>query len=125
MIVLLSACGPGSATPSTPGGTTPDTCADVIGVDTDQAEDGTFAFSVTVRSDDIGWDGYADRWEVVSEGVVVASRELSHPHVDEQPFTRSLSGIALGPGDVVEVRSHHSVGGYCGAELSVAVVRSG
>lgn len=45
---------------------------------------------VTLSHPDSGWDHYADGWEVVTEdGAVVARRELAHPHVDEQPLTRS------------------------------------
>ena len=47
---------------------------------------------------DSGWDHYANRWEVLEpEGQVIATRTLLHPHVDEQPFTRSLSGIHIPP----------------------------
>ena len=50
-----------------------------------------FRFSVTVEHADEGWDHYADRWEVVSEDgkTVYGTRVLAHPHVNEQPFTRS------------------------------------
>ena len=76
---------------------------------------------MTVRSDDTGWDAYADRWEVVEEdGTVAATRVLLHPHVDEQPFTRSQSGVAV-RSDTVTIRAHHSVGGFCGEELEIAI----
>jgi len=93
-------------------------CADVIGVEWSESTDGTVSVAATVRSDDIGWDGYADRWEIVAGGEELAVRVLTHPHVDEQPFTRSQSGIVIPPGTVeIEVRAHHSVGGFCGASL--------
>ncbi len=91
----------------------------MIAVEINDAGDGTATFSVTVRSDDSGWDGYADRWEVIEDGESIAERVLTHPHEDEQPFTRSQSGVVV-LGEEVLVRAHHSVGGFCGTELSVA-----
>lgn len=57
---------------------------------------GSWTVSVTIRHPDTGWDHYADGWRVVTEtGDVLGTRELLHPHETEQPFTRSLSGVAL------------------------------
>lgn len=84
---------------------------------------GTFRFDVTLQHADEGWEHYADRWEVVSEdGTVFATRELLHPHVDEQPFTRSLSGVEVPAGvRSVIVRARDSVHGYGGEEAAVAL----
>ena len=51
---------------------------------------------------------------------IIATRTLHHPHVDEQPFTRSLSGVKI-PEDVEQilVRGHDSVHGYGGEEQRV------
>jgi hypothetical protein len=95
-------------------------CADVVAVATSADGDGSLTFSVTIRSDDIGWDGYADRWEVVVDEVVVGERVLTHPHETEQPFTRSQAGIVVSADEVV-VRAHHSVGGFCGTELAFVI----
>ncbi|WP_426416469.1 hypothetical protein [Aestuariirhabdus sp. LZHN29] len=75
---------------------------------------GFYTISVSVRHGDEGWDHYADRWEVIdSEGNVLATRLLQHPHVDEQPFTRSLSALRLPPTlDAVIIRVHDSKHGY-------------
>lgn len=55
--------------------------------------------SVTLRHDDDGWDHYADGWEVLdARGKRLGYRELMHPHVEEQPFTRSLRGIVIPDG---------------------------
>ncbi len=61
---------------------------------------------------------------VAADGTVLGTRKLLHPHVDEQPFTRSLSGVAI-PDDVAEVtiRAHDNVHGYGGQELTVPVPR--
>lgn len=83
----------------------------------------SFRFDVTVRHADEGWKHYADKWDVVTpDGRVLGTRTLYHPHVDEQPFTRSLSGVAI-PGDVsdVVIRAHDSKHGYGGKTITVAV----
>ena len=61
--------------------------------------DGTWTISVTLSHPDTGWDHYASGWRLLtSDGTEIATRELSHPHVDEQPFTRSLSGVTIPDG---------------------------
>ncbi|MGP1395869.1 MAG: hypothetical protein ACTS3R_10210 [Inquilinaceae bacterium] len=85
--------------------------ADVVDVTATRAADGTWRFDVTVAHDDEGWEHYADRWDIVApDGTVLATRTLLHPHVTEQPFTRSLSGVTIDP-DISEVtvRAHDSV----------------
>jgi len=97
--------------------------ADVVDVEVTKQGEGRFGFDVTVRHADEGWDHYADRWEVLGpEGAALGVRELAHPHVNEQPFTRSLSGVEI-PANVAEVsvRARDSVHGYGGAEMTVAV----
>jgi len=87
--------------------------------------DGTWRIEVTVEHADEGWDHYADAWEVLApDGTVLATRTLLHPHETEQPFTRSLSGIAI-PDHVVGVtiRAHDGVHGYGGPELTVGMPR--
>jgi hypothetical protein len=60
---------------------------------------GAWRFTVTLRHGDTGWDDYADGWRVeLADGTVLDTRELLHPHVAEQPFTRSLSGVVIPPG---------------------------
>lgn len=55
-----------------------------------------YSFSVTLRHADAGWDHYANEWRVLSaDGTVLGTRTLHHPHVQEQPFTRSLGGVAV------------------------------
>ena len=95
--------------------------ADVVDVTVSEQGDGVFRFDVTVAHDDTGWDHYADRWEVVApDGTILGTRTLLHPHENEQPFTRSLSGVAIPPDiDTVTVRAHDSVHGLGGAEMTV------
>jgi hypothetical protein len=76
-----------------------------------------WTFSVTIRHPDTGWDDYADGWEVLApDGTRLGYRELLHPHVNEQPFTRSLSGVAV-PEDLTQVliRARDNVGGWAEA----------
>jgi hypothetical protein len=99
--------------------------ADVVAAKLSPARDGTWRVEVTVQHADAGWDHYVDAWEVVApDGTVLGTRTLLHPHVEEQPFTRSLSGIAI-PRDVaaVTIRAHDSAHGYGGKEVTVAVPR--
>lgn len=75
---------------------------------------GSFTFSVTVRHNDKGWDDYADVWRIKDgNGNILGQRKLAHPHVDEQPFTRTLSNITVPAGTknvVIEV--HDTVTGW-------------
>ena len=78
-------------------------------------------FSVTLQHADEGWDHYANQWDVVTlDGVVLGSRVLYHPHVNEQPFTRSLSGVKIPAGTkAVKIRAKDSVHGYSAEEHTV------
>ncbi len=84
---------------------------------------GVYRFVVTVRHDDTGWEHYADNWQVMApDGTVLATRVLVHPHVGEQPFTRTLSGVEPPAGiGRLTVRAHDSVHGNGGAEMTVAL----
>ena len=97
--------------------------ADVVGVKVIKSGEGTFRFDVTVKHADTGWDHYADKWDVVApDGTVLGTRILHHPHVDEQPFTRSLGGVKI-PASItrVTVRAHDKVDLYGGVEKTVEV----
>jgi hypothetical protein len=77
--------------------------------------------SVTLSHPDTGWDHYADGWEVVDvAGNSLGMRELLHPHVTEQPFTRSLSGVQVPLGtSVIYVRARCNVDGWSDALFEV------
>jgi hypothetical protein len=94
--------------------------ADVINVQV-QKNNKTYDFEVTVSHNDTGWDHYADKWEILDEyDSILATRVLLHPHENEQPFTRGLSGVEI-PANVkwVKVRAHDSVHGYGGKTKKV------
>ncbi len=87
--------------------------AEVVAAQATQSGD-TWRFDVTVKHPDTGWDHYADKWDVMApDGTVLGTRVLLHPHENEQPFTRSLSGVEV-PDDIDEVliRAHDNVDGY-------------
>jgi len=95
--------------------------ADVIDVNVHLTAPQTYTFDVTVQHADTGWDHYADQWEVVApDGTVLGTRVLYHPHVDEQPFTRGLSGVRI-PAQVkqVTIRAHDKVHGWGGKTILV------
>ena len=83
----------------------------------------SYRFSATVRSGDTGWEKYADAWIVrTADGVVLGERILTHPHEAEQPFTRSLSDVAISEDiDEVEIAARDSVNGFCGAVFILVV----
>lgn len=69
---------------------------------------------VTIEHPDTGWDHYADGWEVLdAEGNRLGYRVLHHPHVNEQPFTRSLTNLDLPDGTrEIFIKAHCSVDGW-------------
>ncbi|MFY0689264.1 MAG: hypothetical protein JXQ90_18990 [Cyclobacteriaceae bacterium] len=88
--------------------------ADVVEVVV-SGEPGAYQFSVTLESPDTGCDQYADWWEVVSsDGALLYRRILTHSHVEEQPFTRSGSPVAIATDQEVWVRAHMKNRGYGG-----------
>lgn len=95
--------------------------ADVVQVQVHKTGDRIYRFDVAVRHTDEGWDHYANKWEVVApDGRILGIRTLHHPHVNEQPFTRSLSGVKVPDGiDTVIIRAHDLVHEYGGKEINV------
>ncbi len=95
--------------------------ADVVDVKISKTGKTTFSFSVSVKHEDTGWKHYVNKWDIVDDnGKVFGTRILHHPHVDEQPFTRSLSGVEI-PQSIktVVVQAHDSVHEYGGKTVSV------
>ena len=96
--------------------------ADVTAVSVEAAGNGQWRFDVSVRHADTGWEHYANGWEVVGpDGTVLGKRVLAHPHVNEQPFTRS--GLIDIPAGItkVTVRANDLVHGLGGAEMIVTL----
>lgn len=79
----------------------------------------------TLLHGDTGWDHYADKWRVIdSKGSVLGERVLFHPHENEQPFTRSQSGIRIPAAtSVVYVEAHDKVHGWSKQRVRVDLRR--
>jgi len=73
-----------------------------------------WTFLVTIKHDDKGWDHYADGWRIVdAKGKKLGHRTLYHPHVKEQPFTRSLADVLIPKGtSIIYVEAHDKVHGW-------------
>ena len=87
---------------------------------------GTWWVNVTLRHADTGWEHYADAWRVVGpDGAELGKRVLYHPHENEQPFTRSLSGVKIPQGvTTVWVEAHDNVHGWNKTRLEVDLTKS-
>jgi len=78
--------------------------AEIIKVKAERTPAQKYNISVTVEHADEGWEHYANAWRVYSpDGELIGERVLHHPHVKEQPFTRTLLGISI-PSDLAEVK---------------------
>ncbi|MDC9728011.1 MAG: hypothetical protein PSN04_01625 [Methyloprofundus sp.] len=77
--------------------------------------------NVTLKHGDTGWDHYANIWQITDvNGNVLASRLLQHPHVNEQPFTRALSGVSIPKGSTkLYIEAHDKVHGWAKNKLSI------
>ncbi|MEO1919539.1 MAG: hypothetical protein ABGW81_07525, partial [Paracoccaceae bacterium] len=79
---------------------------------------GTWRFDVTVLRADEGSGHYANGWGIYTlEGTEIGYRILAHPHVNERPFTRSLSGVALPEGTTTIILRPHDLVGENGPDL--------
>ena len=101
--------------------------ADVLYVIAEQIDGEEWEFFVTINHPDKGWDDYSDGWDVMLlDGTVLKTnsgdlftRELAHPHVNEQPFTRSQKIIIPADQNLVIVRVHDNVDGFGGKTVTV------
>lgn len=94
---------------------------DVLDAEATQADDGSWTFSVTLSSPYDTPEQYADAWRVVGpDGTVFGIRELLHDHANEQPFTRSQSGIEIPDGiTTVTIEGRDQANGWGGATLDL------
>lgn len=99
--------------------------ADVVGGNITSLGDGRYRVDATVQHADTGWDHYADRWDVLGpDGTVLGVRELAHPHVNEQPFTRSLT-LEIPAGITrITLQANDSVHGLGGKTFELEVPQS-
>lgn len=96
--------------------------AEVVKATINPLGDNQFRINVTLFHADTGWDHYADRWDVLDEnGKLLGSRTLHHPHVNEQPFTRSLTLSIPATVKEITIIAHDSVHELGDSRQTIAV----
>ncbi|WP_085447216.1 hypothetical protein [Magnetofaba australis] len=99
----------------------------IVDAQASRLDTGAWRFDVTVRHADSGWDHFADGWEILAtdKTTVLARRTLYHPHVNEQPFTRSLSPVQLDKEvSQIFIRVHDKRHGYGEALYSLTLPKT-
>jgi len=93
----------------------------IVAADFEIRGNNLWSVDVTLKHTDTGWDHYADNWRVVDgEGNILGDRVLGHPHVNEQPFTRSLYSVNILQGITpVFIEAHDKVHGWTPKRLIV------
>ncbi len=93
----------------------------ILAAELNSRGDNLWLVKVTLKHADTGWEHYADNWRVVDkDGNILGDRVLLHPHVDEQPFTRSLSGVKIPDGiSTVYIEAHDKKHGWTPNRLTV------
>jgi hypothetical protein len=134
-LLLLTACGGGQSSQDSneaaQGGTTTagqssgQKYPDVREAELESSGGDTWTLSVTISSPYDSPERYADGWRVLSpDGEVLGKHELMHDHANEQPFTRSQTGLEI-PQDVQEitVEARDLKNGYGGETVTIPVPR--
>lgn len=85
------------------------------------SHNGIWNAEVTLKHDDTGWEHYADAWRLVDQnGNEIARRTLHHPHVNEQPFTRTLNHISIAAKDkIIFIMAHDKKHGWSSNRVRV------
>lgn len=80
-----------------------------------------YLVNVTLEHHDTGWEHYADEWRIVDQqGIILGTRVLLHPHVQEQPFTRALSNVKLNDKHtVIYIEAHDKQHGWAKENLEI------
>jgi hypothetical protein len=86
----------------------------------------SWSVDVTLKHADTGWKHYADAWRIIdSIGNEIAKRTLYHPHVSEQPFTRSLSIVKIPENlKTVYIEAHDTVHKWSATKLKIDLVNN-
>jgi len=99
---------------------------DIIAAEFHNNQATSWSVSVTLKHADKGWDHYADGWRIVTDkGQQLGKRVLYHPHVTEQPFTRSLGGVVIPEGiTTIFIEAHDKVHGWSDTRLKVDLTKA-
>lgn len=98
---------------------------DVLAAEATEMQPGVWSFSVTLSSPYDTPQRYADAWRVLApDGTELGVRILGHDHANEQPFTRSLTGVEI-PEDVttVTIEGRDQISGWGGATVDLELPR--
>ncbi len=89
-------------------------------------QSGAWRADVTLKHADAGWKHYADAWRLVdTEGIEIGKRTLYHPHVNEQPFTRSLSNVHIADDKkIIFVEAHDLKHGWSANRVKIDMSRN-
>lgn len=92
--------------------------ANVLSAEVENVGGDFYRFNVTVQHNDEDWHHYAKAWEVLSaDGKLLGARVLQHPHINEQPFTRSLTVTIPEHINQVTIRAYDLMHKFGGKEL--------
>jgi len=94
---------------------------DVEDVEVEKVDDNTADLSVTVSSPYDTPERYADGWRVLDQDdEVLGEHTLMHDHADEQPFTRTQTGLTIPDGtQELTVEGRDLKNGYGGETVTV------
>ena len=94
--------------------------ADILSAEVESVGGEFYRFNVSVQHNDESWKHYVTRWEVLDlDSKLLAVRVLRHPHIKEQPFTRSVTAIIPEGTNKVIIRAYDSVHEFGGKELTL------
>lgn len=96
--------------------------AEVVDVKISALGNNKYRIDTTLKHADTGWKHYANAWLVFDEsGEELGERILHHPHVNEQPFTRSLTVTIPANIKKITIRAQDSIHGLNEKGMTVEV----
>jgi hypothetical protein len=96
--------------------------ADVLSAEVEHLNGDFYRFKVSVHHTDENWDHFAKAWEVLSpDGTKLGARILQHPHINEQPFTRSMTITIPKQINKVNIRAYDLIHEFGGKELTIDI----
>ena len=95
----------------------------IVDANATRSSTNTYDFNVTLKHADTGWDHYANQWQILThDHKVLATRTLYHPHVNEQPFTRSLGDVSIPTGiSSVIIQARDTIHGISSQEFTLEI----